>query len=91
MEKISIFAAASDKHVAEVDLNPVLVHRPGEGISIVDALVGSGDGFELAQMHVSRIPKSARTPEETAVSILAGGVFVVAVVIAARAERRNDR
>jgi succinyl-CoA synthetase beta subunit len=39
MEKISIFAAASDKHVAEVDLNPVLVHRPGEGISIVDALI----------------------------------------------------
>jgi acyl-CoA synthetase (NDP forming) len=39
MEKLSIFAAASDKHVAEVDLNPVLVHRPGEGISIVDALI----------------------------------------------------
>jgi hypothetical protein len=24
----------------------------------------SGDGFELSQMHVTRIPKSARTPEE---------------------------
>lgn len=34
------------------------------GSAIADALVGSGDGFELAQMHVSRIPKSARTPEE---------------------------
>jgi transketolase len=34
------------------------------GSAIADALVGSGDGFELAQMYVSRIPKSARTPEE---------------------------
>lgn len=34
------------------------------GSAIADALVGSGDGFELAQMHVTRIPKSARTPEE---------------------------
>ncbi|MFK7885193.1 MAG: transketolase [Phycisphaerales bacterium] len=34
------------------------------GSAIADALVGSGDGFELTQMHVSRIPKSARTPEE---------------------------
>jgi transketolase len=34
------------------------------GSAIADALVGSGDGFELAQMHVDRIPKSARTPEE---------------------------
>lgn len=24
----------------------------------------SGDGFELAQMYVKRIPKSAKTPEE---------------------------
>ncbi len=34
------------------------------GSAIADALVGSGDGFELAQMHVTRIPKSAKTPEE---------------------------
>jgi len=34
------------------------------GSAIADALVGSGDGFELTQMHVKRIPKSARTPEE---------------------------
>ncbi|MDA0341108.1 MAG: acetate--CoA ligase family protein, partial [Proteobacteria bacterium] len=39
MEKLSRFAAASAEQVAEVDLNPVLVHRPGDGLSIVDALI----------------------------------------------------
>lgn len=34
------------------------------GSAIADALMESGDGFELAQMHVTRIPKSARTPDE---------------------------
>ncbi|MCC6285560.1 MAG: transketolase [Phycisphaerales bacterium] len=36
----------------------------GIGAAIADALTGSGDGFTLEQMHVTRIPKSARTPEE---------------------------
>ena len=36
----------------------------GLGSAIADALMESGDGFELAQMYVSQIPKSARTPEE---------------------------
>jgi transketolase len=36
----------------------------GLGSAIADALVGSGDAFTLEQMHVNRIPKSARTPEE---------------------------
>ncbi len=36
----------------------------GIGSAIADALVESGDGFTLEQMHVRRIPKSARTPEE---------------------------
>ncbi len=36
----------------------------GIGSAIADALVESGDGFTLEQMHVQRIPKSARTPEE---------------------------
>ncbi len=36
----------------------------GLGSAIADALMESGDGFELAQMHVTRIPKSAKTPEE---------------------------
>lgn len=36
----------------------------GIGSAVADALVASGDGFTLRQMHVKRIPKSARTPEE---------------------------
>ena len=36
----------------------------GLGSAIADALMESGDGFELAQMFVTRIPKSAKTPEE---------------------------
>jgi len=34
------------------------------GSAIAEALLESGDGFRLKQMHVTRIPKSARTPEE---------------------------
>lgn len=34
------------------------------GSAISDALTRSGDGFTLEQMHVTRIPKSARTPQE---------------------------
>ncbi len=36
----------------------------GIGSAIADALMESGDGFKLTQMHVTRIPKSTRTPEE---------------------------
>jgi transketolase len=36
----------------------------GLGSAIADALMESGDGFELVQMFVKRIPKSARTPDE---------------------------
>jgi len=36
----------------------------GIGSSVADALLESGDGFQLKQMHVKRIPKSAKTPEE---------------------------
>jgi len=36
----------------------------GIGSAIADALTESGDAFTLHQMHVRRIPKSARTPEE---------------------------
>lgn len=34
------------------------------GSAVADALVKSGDGFTLEQMHVTRIPRSARTPNE---------------------------
>jgi transketolase len=36
----------------------------GIGSAIADAILDSGDGFRLEQMHVTRIPKSCRTPEE---------------------------
>lgn len=36
----------------------------GLGSAIADALVDAGDAFQLEQMYVQRIPKSARTPEE---------------------------
>ena len=34
------------------------------GSAVADALTASGDAFTLEQMHVRRIPKSAKTPEE---------------------------
>jgi acyl-CoA synthetase (NDP forming) len=39
MVRLSRFAAGIADHVTEIDLNPVLVHRPGEGVSIIDALM----------------------------------------------------
>jgi transketolase len=36
----------------------------GIGSAVADALTESGDAFTLHQMHVRRIPKSAKTPEE---------------------------
>jgi len=39
MVKLSQFAADHADTVAEVDLNPVIVHGKGDGVSIVDALI----------------------------------------------------
>ncbi|HRQ73406.1 MAG TPA: transketolase C-terminal domain-containing protein, partial [Phycisphaerales bacterium] len=36
----------------------------GIGSAVADALVASGDAFTLEQLHVRRIPRSARTPEQ---------------------------
>ncbi len=36
----------------------------GIGSALADVMTESGDAFQLTQMHVKRIPKSARTPEE---------------------------
>jgi transketolase len=36
----------------------------GIGSAVADALLESGDAFKLKQMHVTKIPKSAKTPEE---------------------------
>ena len=37
--KLSIFAADHGGVIGELDLNPVLVHGKGKGVSVVDALV----------------------------------------------------
>jgi transketolase len=34
------------------------------GSAVADVMTDSGDAFTLRQMHVARLPKSARTPEE---------------------------
>ncbi|MEO0482291.1 MAG: transketolase C-terminal domain-containing protein, partial [Planctomycetota bacterium] len=36
----------------------------GIGSALADAMTDSGDAFTLQQMHVKRIPKSAKTPDE---------------------------
>jgi acyl-CoA synthetase (NDP forming) len=43
MVKLSQFAADHADTVAEIDLNPVIVHAEGEGVSIVDALIVKRD------------------------------------------------
>jgi acyl-CoA synthetase (NDP forming) len=39
IEKLSLLAARLRNEVAEIELNPVLVHPEGQGVTIVDALV----------------------------------------------------
>ncbi len=39
MTALGTFAAEQSELVAEIDLNPVLVHGRGEGVSVVDALI----------------------------------------------------
>ncbi len=37
--RLSQFAADHADEIAEIDLNPVIVHAKGQGVSIVDALI----------------------------------------------------
>jgi acyl-CoA synthetase (NDP forming) len=39
MVRLSHFAADHAEEIAEIDLNPVIVHAKGQGVSIVDALI----------------------------------------------------
>ena len=39
MASLSRFAADHADHIAEIDLNPVIVHPQGQGLTIVDALI----------------------------------------------------
>ena len=39
MVKLSQFASDHADDIAEIDLNPVIVHGKGDGVSVVDALI----------------------------------------------------
>ena len=42
MVRLGQFAADHADAIAEIDLNPVLVHARGKGVSVVDALIVKG-------------------------------------------------
>jgi acetate---CoA ligase (ADP-forming) len=44
MVRLALLAADFVDEIAEIDLNPVIVHAKGQGISVVDALVVKGAG-----------------------------------------------
>ncbi len=37
--QVSVLAARHAREISEIELNPVLVHAEGQGVTIVDALV----------------------------------------------------
>jgi acetyltransferase len=39
ISQISVLAALHAKEISEIEINPVLVHPDGQGVTIVDALV----------------------------------------------------
>ncbi len=59
-DKLLDIVNANGGYVISVEDN----YGGGIGSAIADVLAASGDGFTLDQMHVNRIPKSARTPED---------------------------
>jgi transketolase len=59
-DKLLDLISANNGYVISLEDN----YGGGIGSAIADALTESGDAFTLHQMHVRRIPKSAKTPEE---------------------------
>jgi transketolase len=59
-DKLLDVVAANGGYALSIEDN----YGGGLGSAIADALVEAGDGFQLDQMRVERIPKSARTAEE---------------------------
>jgi hypothetical protein len=39
ISQVSVLAARYSERISEIELNPVLVHGEGQGVTIVDALV----------------------------------------------------
>lgn len=59
-DKLMDIVGANNGYVVSIEDN----YGGGIGSAIADALTSSGDAFTLEQMHVRRIPKSAKTPDE---------------------------
>ncbi len=59
-EKLMDIIGQNNGYVLSIEDN----YGGGLGSAIADALTESGDAFTLHQLHVRRIPKSAKTPEE---------------------------
>lgn len=59
-DKLLDIVAANGGYAVSIEDN----YGGGLGGAIADALVDAGDAFQLEQMYVKRIPKSAKTPEE---------------------------
>lgn len=59
-DKLMDIIGANNGYVLSVEDN----YGGGLGSAIADALTDSGDAFTLHQLHVRRIPKSAKTPAE---------------------------
>jgi transketolase len=59
-DKLLDIIAANGGYAVSVEDN----YGGGLGSAIADSLVNAGDAFQLEQMYVERIPKSAKTPEE---------------------------
>jgi acyl-CoA synthetase (NDP forming) len=53
MAALSRFAADHAEHIAEVDLNPVIVHGQGEGLSVVDSLIVKATSSRTAGSRIS--------------------------------------
>jgi transketolase len=59
-DKLLDIIAANGGYAVSIEDN----YGGGLGGAIADALVDAGDAFQLEQMFVKRIPKSAKTPDE---------------------------
>jgi transketolase len=59
-DKLLDLANANGGYIVTIEDN----YGGGIGSAVADAISASGDAFTLKQLHVRRIPKSARTPAE---------------------------